>query len=273
MEAPWVVVATNAYTGPGAVWPGIDEEIVGLPYFNLATAPLPPALAATILPGRQGAWDTRSILTSFRLDQSGRMVFGSVGALRLQPVRRAVHQVAEEDDLAVLHARAAAERALHVLGPALELGRRQTTHARHRLAAAPLLLALQHQLAEAGQRTAGGGRSGRRLFRLGCVGQRLAKRAETGERAVEGRLGGVKALGEPVLFVVLRGALGVLTGAAAPVTRKVGDEVPAGWAGKLGELPYPAYDTILTMKGPQAFPEKGDLTKPFTFNGQTVTPA
>ena len=24
--------------------------------------------------------------------------------------------------------------------------------------------------------------------------------------------------------------------------------VPAGWAGKLGELPYPAYDTILTMK-------------------------
>ncbi len=49
--------------------------------------------------------------------------------------------------------------------------------------------------------------------------------------------------------------------------------VPAGWAGKLGELPYPAYDTILTMKGPQAFPEKGDLTKPFTFNGQTVTPA
>ena len=49
--------------------------------------------------------------------------------------------------------------------------------------------------------------------------------------------------------------------------------VPAGWAGKLGELPYPAYDTILTMKGPQAFPERGDLTKPYTFNGQTVTPA
>lgn len=82
VEAPWVIVATNAYTGPGAVWPGINEEIVGLPYFNLATAPLPPALAATILPGRQGAWDTRSILTSFRLDQAGRMVFGSVGALR-----------------------------------------------------------------------------------------------------------------------------------------------------------------------------------------------
>ena len=46
--------------------------------------------------------------------------------------------------------------------------------------------------------------------------------------------------------------------------RSVGLEDPdgaandtAGWAGKLGELPYPAYDTILTMKGPQAFPEKG----------------
>jgi hypothetical protein len=29
----------------------------------------------------------------------------------------------------------------------------------------------------------------------------------------------------------------------------------------------------LSMKGPQNFPERGDLTKPFTFNGQTVTPA
>jgi len=49
--------------------------------------------------------------------------------------------------------------------------------------------------------------------------------------------------------------------------------IPAGWNGKIGELPYPTYDTILSMKGPQNFPERGDLTKPFTFNGQTVTPA
>jgi hypothetical protein len=29
----------------------------------------------------------------------------------------------------------------------------------------------------------------------------------------------------------------------------------------------------LSMRAPQSFPEKGDLTKPFTYNGQTVTPA
>ena len=31
---------------------------------------------------RQGCWDTKDILSSFRMDQAGRLVFGSVGALR-----------------------------------------------------------------------------------------------------------------------------------------------------------------------------------------------
>ena len=80
--APWIIVATNAYTGPDGVWPQLGEELVRLPYFNLATAPLPEPLARSILPERQGAWDTRRVLSSFRFDRSGRLVFGSVGALR-----------------------------------------------------------------------------------------------------------------------------------------------------------------------------------------------
>lgn len=82
VQAKWMIVATNAYTGPGGVWPQLGQELVRLPYFNLATAPLPEQLAKEILPERQGAWDTRQVLSSFRFDRAGRLVFGSVGALR-----------------------------------------------------------------------------------------------------------------------------------------------------------------------------------------------
>lgn len=75
-----VVVATDAYSA--APWSALRAEQVRLPYFNFATEPLPDDLQRTILPERQGAWDTKSVLSSFRLDQTGRLVFGSVGALR-----------------------------------------------------------------------------------------------------------------------------------------------------------------------------------------------
>jgi glycine/D-amino acid oxidase-like deaminating enzyme len=80
VDAEWVVVATDAYsTGP---WQSVRAEQVHLPYFNLATRPIAADLLQSILPGREGVWDTKTILSSFRLDKSGRLVFGSVGALR-----------------------------------------------------------------------------------------------------------------------------------------------------------------------------------------------
>ena len=82
VSAKWVIVATDAYTTGNGLWPGIQAEQVQLPYFNFATAPLPRETAKGILPERQGAWDTRQVLSSFRLDAAGRLVFGSVGALR-----------------------------------------------------------------------------------------------------------------------------------------------------------------------------------------------
>lgn len=79
VRAGRLVVASDAYsTGPFA---SLQVEQVRLPYFNCATAPLPPDLAARVLPGRHGAWDTRPILTSFRRDAAGRLIFGSIGAL------------------------------------------------------------------------------------------------------------------------------------------------------------------------------------------------
>lgn len=80
VTAPSVIVATNAYTSN--VWPQVRAELVHLPYFNMATRPLGDSLRRSILPERQGAWDTREILSSFRFDKEGRLVFGSVGALR-----------------------------------------------------------------------------------------------------------------------------------------------------------------------------------------------
>jgi glycine/D-amino acid oxidase-like deaminating enzyme len=90
VEADWVIVATNAYAAPGSPWPGLAGELVRLPYFNLATPPLARALRDRILPGGEGAWDTRAVLSSLRLDQAGRLVFGSIGALR--GAGRAIHR-------------------------------------------------------------------------------------------------------------------------------------------------------------------------------------
>lgn len=80
VTAPWVIIATDAYSS--GIWSGVRREQVMFPYFNLATGPLSQEILATVLPQRQGAWDTRMILSSFRLDAHGRLVFGSVGALR-----------------------------------------------------------------------------------------------------------------------------------------------------------------------------------------------
>ena len=73
-------MATDAYaTGP---WSEVTTEQIHLPYFNFATQPLSDNVRASILPERQGAWDTNDVLSSFRFDRAGRLVFGSVGALR-----------------------------------------------------------------------------------------------------------------------------------------------------------------------------------------------
>jgi len=80
VTADWVAVATEAYGGPP--WPQGRREQILLPYFNFATAPLGPDLQAVILPGREGCWDTRKIMSYFRLDRDGRLIFGSPGALK-----------------------------------------------------------------------------------------------------------------------------------------------------------------------------------------------
>ncbi len=89
VAADWIVVATDAYS-EGAPWPQGKREQIRVPYFNFATRPLAPELKASILPGREGCWDTRFVMNSFRFDRAGRLLFGSIGALRLAGL--AVHR-------------------------------------------------------------------------------------------------------------------------------------------------------------------------------------
>lgn len=82
VKARQVVVATNTTQGPGPdAWPELQRDLLRLPYFNVATEPLSASSLERILPQGRGAWDTKTIMSSYRLDASGRLVYGSVGAL------------------------------------------------------------------------------------------------------------------------------------------------------------------------------------------------
>src|SRR5690606_38329699 len=80
VTAGCVLLTTEVYSSGIAV--AIKNEQVRLPYFQMATAPLSESVRRSILPEKHGAWDTKQILSSFRLDRAGRLFFGSVGALR-----------------------------------------------------------------------------------------------------------------------------------------------------------------------------------------------
>lgn len=77
LRAGRILVATNAYhlglRGP------FTPRFVSVHYCQYATAPLPPALRARILQGGEGCWDTALVMSSFRMDQAGRLILGGIG--------------------------------------------------------------------------------------------------------------------------------------------------------------------------------------------------
>ncbi|RWG88556.1 MAG: FAD-binding oxidoreductase [Mesorhizobium sp.] len=81
LRAKSVVLATNAYTD--GLLPGLAQTIVPLHSFQIATAPLPPELASTILPGGQAVSDSRRILVYYRKSADGRLVLGGRGRMAL----------------------------------------------------------------------------------------------------------------------------------------------------------------------------------------------
>ncbi|UYQ71960.1 FAD-binding oxidoreductase [Pelagibacterium flavum] len=83
VRAKWIIVASNAYSGLEKRYAFVrqQDELTLLPFFQFATEVLPEEIAARILPQGHGCWDTRTVMTAFRKDNAGRLIFGSVGAL------------------------------------------------------------------------------------------------------------------------------------------------------------------------------------------------
>ncbi len=80
VTAPALINATDAYhtSFPGLTLP----SLIPVHYFQVATAPLSSKHLQRILPGKEGCWDTATVMTSIRLDRAGRLVVGSVGSLQ-----------------------------------------------------------------------------------------------------------------------------------------------------------------------------------------------
>ena len=77
VHAEKVILATNAYSEFGVKEQA--RKFVPILYSQLATKPLSDAQLASVLPNKEGVWDTCTVMSSFRLDKQGRLVFGGMG--------------------------------------------------------------------------------------------------------------------------------------------------------------------------------------------------
>jgi len=84
LRSAQVILATNAYAD--RLHEPLRRSVIAIPSFQVATAPLPAALRASILPEGQAVSDTWHLLRYFRLDASGRLVMGSRGVFGDAPL-------------------------------------------------------------------------------------------------------------------------------------------------------------------------------------------
>lgn len=77
VTAKALLMATNAYLRPlrGMKAP----SIIHVHFFQGATGPLSDDLRRRILRGGEGCWDTALVMSSWRLDQAGRLIMGAMG--------------------------------------------------------------------------------------------------------------------------------------------------------------------------------------------------
>ena len=65
----------------GDLWPGLEQTVLPVQSYQVATRPLPEDLRRLVLPGGQAVSDLRRILFYFRLDPDGRLLMGGRGPL------------------------------------------------------------------------------------------------------------------------------------------------------------------------------------------------
>lgn len=88
IKAKSILQATNGYLDPIAGYQA--PASVPVHYFQAATEPLPAPLRDKILAQQEGCWDTALIMSSWRMDQQGRLIVGAMG--RLDHFASGVHQ-------------------------------------------------------------------------------------------------------------------------------------------------------------------------------------
>lgn len=83
VRAQQVVISTGAYTEGD--WTVLRKQFFRGYYYQIASKPLQGAAADQILPHGQGSWDTRTVLSSIRRDDQGRLLLGSLGRVDNKP--------------------------------------------------------------------------------------------------------------------------------------------------------------------------------------------
>ena len=73
----YLLLAVNGYPVAGAE--GHVPACIPVHYSQFATAPLPARKLDRILPDKEGCWDTALVMSSFRLDRTGRLIVGGMG--------------------------------------------------------------------------------------------------------------------------------------------------------------------------------------------------
>lgn len=81
ITAQSLLLATNAYHQLDGETDAHEPAFTPVHFFQFATRPLPQQRLETLLPGREGCWDTGTVMSSFRRDHAGRLLVGSLGAL------------------------------------------------------------------------------------------------------------------------------------------------------------------------------------------------
>jgi glycine/D-amino acid oxidase-like deaminating enzyme len=87
IRAAQVILATNAYSSVFAkrLWSNLHRTIIPVTSFQMATPPLTGDAARRIIPGGEGATDSRRLLLYFRRDHTGRLVMGGRSPVEDQP--------------------------------------------------------------------------------------------------------------------------------------------------------------------------------------------
>ena len=78
-----VIISTGAYTE--GEWTDLKRSFFRGYYCQVASVPLGGTAANTVLPHGQGSWDTRTVLSSIRRDDQGRLLLGSLGRVDNKP--------------------------------------------------------------------------------------------------------------------------------------------------------------------------------------------